>query len=128
MSDDSESAKVSIEDFVSVHKLTAFCTTYQAVDVDNIPGVEVFNEARLRKYFQAFPRTIGDPLNWYLDSLARNHFPMRTSSQGEPAIFVRRRVEAHESGLLDVMYGKVGETPSISPKGEYSDIAESVDC
>ena len=107
MSDDSESAKVSIEDFVSVHKLTAFCTTYQAVDVDNIPGVEVFNEARLRKYFQAFPRTIGDPLNWYLDGLARNRFPMRTSSQGEPAIFVRRRVEAHESGLLDVMFPRV---------------------
>ena len=103
--EDNEGAKVSIEDFVSAHKLTAFCNSYSPVDADNIPGVEVFNEARLRKYFQAFPRNIGDPLNWYLDGLARNKFPMRTSSQGEPAIFVIRRIDAHESLLIDAMYG-----------------------
>ena len=103
--DETESAKVSIEDFVSVHKLTAFCNSHLPVDAENIPGAEVYNEARLRNYFQAYPRTIGDPLNWYLDGLARNRFPMRTSSQGEPAIFVRHRPSAHDSALIDTMFG-----------------------
>jgi hypothetical protein len=114
--DDTEGAKVSIEDFVSVHKLTAFVNTYLPVDADNLPGVEVFNEARLRKYFQAFPRTIGDPLNWYLDGLARNKFPMRTSSQGEPAIFVRRRAEAHETALMEAMFDR--EAPLLIEDNE----------
>ncbi len=104
--DDTESAKVSIEDFVSVHKLTAFCNSHLPVDAENIPGAEVYNEARLRKYFQAYPRTIGDPLNWYLDGLARNKFPMRTSSQGEPAIFVIRKMTPHESQMIEDAFGR----------------------
>lgn len=102
--DDTEGAKVSIEDFVSVHKLSAFINSYLPVDGEG-PGVEVFDDARLRNYFQAFPRNIGDPLNWYLDALARNHYQMRTSLKGEPAIFVRHRPSAHDSALIDTMFG-----------------------
>ena len=102
--EDTEGAKVSIEDFVSQHKLTAFVNTYAAVDAEG-PGVEVFNDSKLRQYFQALPRNIGDPLNWYLDALSRNGYVMRTSIQGEPAIFVRRKVTAHETSMIDTMFG-----------------------
>ena len=37
-----ESAKVTIEDFVSTHKVVAFCQTYTPCDVEG-DGVEVFN-------------------------------------------------------------------------------------
>ena len=104
MSDDNESAKVSIEDFVSTHKFAAFCRTYIPADAEG-PGVEVFNDMRLRKYFQAFPRNIGDPLNVYLSWLEKNHYQMRTSVQGEPAIFVRLKPQAHDSVLIDAMFG-----------------------
>ena len=103
--EDTEGAKVSIEDFVSQHKLTAFVNTYAAVDAEG-HGVEVFNDSKLRQYFQAFPRNIGDPLNWYLDALSRNGYVMRTSIQGEPAIFVRRKVTAHETSMIDTMFGR----------------------
>lgn len=98
-----EVPKVSIEDFVSTHKVIAFCTTYVPVEVESA-DCEVFNDARLRKYFQAWPRNIGDPLNVYLDMLERNGFRMRTSVQGEPAIFCRRKTEAHERALLDEVF------------------------
>lgn len=100
-----ESVKVTIEDFVSTHKVVAFCNSYMPADAEG-EGVEVFNDSRLRKYFQAYPRNIGDPLNVYLDMLERNHFEMQTSVQGEPAIFVRRKPQAHEQALLDEVFGK----------------------
>jgi hypothetical protein len=31
---------------------------------------------------------------------------MQTSVQGEPAIFVRRKPQAHEQALLDEVFGK----------------------
>lgn len=102
--DTDEQSKVSIEDFVSTHKVIAFCNTYAPSDVEG-DGVEVFNDARLRKYFQAYPRNIGDPLNVYLDMLERNKFVMRTSIQGEPAIFCKRKTQAHEKALLDDVFG-----------------------
>lgn len=100
-----ESAKVTIEDFVSNHKVIAFCKAYMPADAEG-EGVEVFNDSHLRKYFQAYPRNIGDPLNVYLDRLERNGFWMQTSVQGEPAIFVRRKPQAHEQALLDEVFGK----------------------
>lgn len=99
-----EQEKVTIEDFVSIHKVVAFCDTYIPVDVEG-DGTEVFNDAALRKYFQAYPRNIGDPLNFYLDTLHKNGYIMRTSLQGEPAIFVRRKVQGHEQALLDEVFG-----------------------
>ena len=99
-----ESAKVTIEDFVSNHKVIAFCKAYMPADAEG-EGVEVFNDSRLRKYFQAYPRNIGDPLNVYLDMLERNKFTMRTSIQGVPAIFCRRKTEAHQKALLEDAFG-----------------------
>lgn len=97
--------KVTIEDFVSVHKVQAFCRTYQPVDNEQ-EADDVMTDARIRKYFQAFPRNIGDPLIWYLDTLARNGFQLQTSSLGEPALFVRRKHEARvASRLLDDVFG-----------------------
>jgi hypothetical protein len=107
-----EVQKVSIEDFVSQHKVVAFCSTYLPSDVEG-DGVEVFNDARLRKYFQAYPRNIGDPLNWYLDTLQKNGFLMRTSLQGEPAIFCRRKTAPHEHSLLDGFFGAMTEYKEI---------------
>ena len=100
-----ESAKVTIEDFVSTHKVVAFCKAYMPADAEG-EGVEVFNDSRLRKYFQAYPRNIGDPLNVYLDMLERNKFTMRTSIQGEPAIFCQRKKEAHQKALLEEVFGQ----------------------
>lgn len=104
MAKDEEDSKVSVEDFCSVQKFTAFCATYEPSDAEG-PNVEVFNDSRLRKYFQAYPRNIGDPLNVYLDWLERNKFVMRTSIQGEPAIFCKRKTLAHEKALLDDVFG-----------------------
>lgn len=105
MSEQEEGQKVTIEDFVSSHKVVAFCATYQPVDNEQ-EADEVMTDARIRKYFQAFPRNIGDPLNWYLDALAKNGYTLRTSTLGEPALFVRRKSEARaESRLLDDVFG-----------------------
>lgn len=102
---DNESAKVSIEDFVSVHKLVAFCETYLPSDTEGL-DVEVYNDSRLRKYFQAYPRNIGDPLNIYLDMLSKNGFKMHTSIQGEPAIFAKKKTQARNQLLLDDIFGE----------------------
>lgn len=102
---ESEESKVTIEDFVSQHKVYAFCNTYLPVDNEQ-EADEVMTDARIRKYFQAFPRNIGDPLNWYLDALSRNGYVLRTSTLGEPALFLRRKNEAHAaSRLLDEVFG-----------------------
>lgn len=102
---DEEVSKVTIEDFVSQHKVYAFCHTYQPVDNEQ-EADEVMTDARIRKYFQAFPRNIGDPLNWYLDALSKNGYTLRTSTLGEPALFVRRKSEARAaSRLLDDVFG-----------------------
>lgn len=99
-----DAPKVTIDDFVSTHKMVAFCMTYIPVEVESA-DCEVFNDARLRKYFQAWPRSIGDPLNRYLELLEKNGFRMQTSLQGEPAIFCRRKTLAHERALLDDVFG-----------------------
>lgn len=100
-----DSQRITIEDFVSIHKLVAFCDTFIPADAEG-PDVEVFNDARLRKYFQAYPRNIGDPLITYLDMLGKNGYKMRTSMQGEPALFVHRKTEAHQKLLLDEAFGE----------------------
>lgn len=99
-----DSPKVTLEDFVSTHKLVAFCETYVPEETEGA-GTEVFNDIRLRKYFQAYPRNIGDPLNLYLEMLEKNGFRMRTSMQGEPALFVRRKTLPCQRALLDDAFG-----------------------
>lgn len=95
--------KVSIEDFVSRHKVDAFVTSYVPAESES-GHTEVFNDARLRKYFQAFPRNIGDPLNVYLDRLEQKGYKLCTSVQGEPALIVRQRIKREEMALLDDLF------------------------
>jgi hypothetical protein len=98
-----QEAKVSIEDFVSHHKVEAFCTSFVPSESESL-ATKVFNDAALRKYFQAFPRNIGDPLNVYLDMLEQRGFRMRTSIQGEPALFVQERQMIGTSLMLDAAF------------------------
>lgn len=84
-----EGKGVSIDDFVIPQKVEAFCDTYIHVEEERLAD-EVFTDTRLRKYFQAYPRNIGDPLIGYLDMLTKKHgFKMQTSITGEPAMFVK---------------------------------------
>lgn len=95
-----EGKGVSIDDFIIVQKITAFCDSYFNVEEES-QADEVFTDIKLRKYFQAYPRNIGDPLIGYLDMLTQKHgFKMRTSITGEPAIFVRC-IERKRNNLLD---------------------------
>ena len=60
----------SVLDFVSYHKVEAL---------------------RLRSYFQAYPRPLGDPLVNYLELLGAQGFRMITGVAGEPIICVDYR-------------------------------------
>lgn len=90
---DSESSQTgtqsgpSVLDFVSCHKVEAFVKSYRYTD-NEADADEVFDEARLRSYFQAYPRPLGDPLVNYLELLAAQGFPMKTGTAGEPVICV----------------------------------------
>lgn len=85
-----EEKGVSISDFIITQKIDAFCSTYIHEEVEQTAD-EVFTDTKLRKYFQAYPRNIGDPLAGYLDMLTTKHgFKMQTSITGEPALFVKR--------------------------------------
>lgn len=77
----------SVLDFVSYHKVEAFVKSYTYSDSE-AEADEVFDEARLRSYFQAYPRPLGDPLVTYLELLAAQGFPMKTGVAGEPVICV----------------------------------------
>lgn len=98
-----QEAKVSIEDFVSKHKVEAFCLSFIPSETESL-ATKVFNDAALRKYFQAFPRNIGDPLNVYLDMLEQKGYRMRTSIHGEPALFVQERHQSEFSPILDSVF------------------------
>lgn len=106
-----QDVKVSIEDFVSKHKVEAFCLSYIPSESESL-ATKVFNDAALRKYFQAFPRNIGDPLNVYLDMLEAKGYRMRTSIHGEPALFVQERHQVEFSPLLDAAFN-VPDNPKV---------------
>lgn len=104
MSENENNNATTIEDFVSPQKVVAFCNAYIPSDVERPEG-DTFNEARLRRYFEAYPRSVGDPLVYYLDALQRNGFFMKTSVTGEPAIFVGYKASPHEHALTDCFFG-----------------------
>lgn len=94
-----ESKGVDMMDFVIPQKVNAFCDSYVPVNDETLAS-EVFTDTKLRKYFQAYPRNIGDPLTWYIDKLECMGFNMQTSIMGEPAIFVRL-MERKPTSLLE---------------------------
>lgn len=82
---------VSIEDFVIRQKIDAFCESYVPEETEQ-DAEEIFNDSRLRKYFQAYPRNIGDPLIAYINILEREYgFRMHTGISGEPVIFASHK-------------------------------------
>lgn len=80
----------SVLDFVSYHKVEAFVKSYRYTD-NEADADEIFDEARLRSYFQAYPRPLGDPLVNYLELLGAQSFRMITGVAGEPIICVDYR-------------------------------------
>lgn len=100
-----EGKGVSIDDFIITQKVDAFCGTYIPIEEEQAAD-EVFTDTKLRKYFQAYPRNIGDPLAGYLDMLTGKHgFKMQTSITGEPALFVKR-LDKTGILMLDDTFGK----------------------
>lgn len=81
----------SVTDFVSPHKVNAFVGSYIYTE-DEVSADEVFDEARLRSYFQAYPCPLGDPLVVYIELLHAQGFRMKTGLGGEPIISVNLRL------------------------------------
>lgn len=76
--------------FVIQSKVTAFAYAYDPCD-NELEADEVFTDQKLRKYFNAYPKTAGDPLMIYVDE---HLYPlgfrmMHSAALGEPAIFVK---------------------------------------
>ncbi len=99
-----EEKGVSLADFIIPQKVDAFCDSYTNAETEQVAD-EVFTDAKLRRYFQAYPRNIGDPLTEYVNLLEERNFTMRTSISGEPAIFVKI-IRTRNSHLLEDTFGK----------------------
>lgn len=82
--------QVHLSDYVIPEKVTAFVNTYTPAP-DNMDDtseyVEVFDDAKLRSYFKAYPCGLGDPLKLYVEDLMLAGFRMRVSVTGDPCIF-----------------------------------------
>lgn len=76
--------------FVVEDKVTAFAYAFTPCE-NELEADEVFTDQKLRKYFNAYPKTAGDPLKIYVDELLYNlGFRMKHSAVlGEPAMLVR---------------------------------------
>jgi hypothetical protein len=103
--DNTQAPKVTIDDYINRSLVVAFCSEYLPSDIRTADG-EVFNEIRLRKYFHAYTISLGDPLVIYIQSLEKNGFTMRTDITGQPVIFVKRKVSAHERNLIDDVFSQ----------------------
>lgn len=88
MEEQNESKSVTISDFIISQKVNAFSDTYINTENESTAD-DVFTDSKLRKYFHAYPLSMGDPLAEYINLLEKQGFKMRTSITGEPAIFVR---------------------------------------
>lgn len=96
--EEQEKQGTTLEDFVVPQKVRAFSEAYEGVD-DERMATDIFDDARLRQFFKAYPNSMGDPLTIYLDRLEDNGFRLQVSATGEPAIFV---TEKPKSGLLEI--------------------------
>lgn len=86
--------QVHLSDYVIPEKVAAFVNTYSPApdDMDDTSEyVEVFDDARLRQYFKAYPCGLGDPLKLYVEDLMMAKFRMRVSVTGKPCIFAIRK-------------------------------------
>ena len=76
--------------FVIAQKVEAFVRHYIPCK-DEMEADEIFTDARLRQYFQAYSRPTGDPLVDYVDQLSHHGFQFHTIITGEPAICVNEK-------------------------------------
>lgn len=86
-----EVAKVSLEDFVVMEKVQAFCRAYAPCgELDE--GCERFDDARLREMLKAYVCGLGDPMKIYIEQLKLGGFHLEVSiATGEPCLFARRK-------------------------------------
>lgn len=92
MEEEEKDPRESLRAFVIEAKVSAFAYAYEPVNSEE-EADEVFTDEKLRKYFNAYPRTTGDPLVLYVDDhLLSLGFRMAHSQLlGEPAIFVKNK-------------------------------------
>lgn len=86
----------ALENFIIEEKFNAFNRRYKPFVDDGSLGCapdKIFNEQALRKFFGAYPKTIGDPLSIYVDGyLASAGFLMEVDEYSdEPVIKVSYR-------------------------------------
>ena len=86
-----ENTEGKVSFFIS-QKVDAFLDSYMPAK-DDTDADEIFDDARLRKYFQAWPRPTGDPLIEYIDELEKAGFKFKTIITGEPAICVKYKFD-----------------------------------
>ena len=77
--------------FFIPQKVDAFIESYEPAK-DDRDADEIYTDARLRQYFQAYPRPTGDPLVDYVETLSHHGFKFKTIVTGEPAICVKYRM------------------------------------
>lgn len=68
----------SLLPFITEARVTAFLATY--APAKSLEEADLtFNTSELRKYFDAYPKTCGDPLSMYIDDyLSPNGFCLKT--------------------------------------------------
>lgn len=87
--DESKDPKEALRAYVIEGKVYAFVTRYEPCD-DEFEADEAFTDSTLRKWFNAYPKTVGDPLTLYMDELAAHGFRMVASAiLGEPVLPVK---------------------------------------
>lgn len=100
---DEEEKVVTIDDFVSEQKVRAFVEAYAPAESQTL-ATEVFDDARLRTFFRAYPiPKVGDPLVRYLELLEEHDFRLHVSLENEPAIFANARINIDRK-LLEADY------------------------
>lgn len=93
-----EEERVTLDSYYIPQKVKAFANSFVPCYSESLAS-EVFTDAKLRRYFQAFPiPSLGDLLIVYLNALEQEGFLLQTSVTGEPAIFVQEN-HPHQ-GLL----------------------------
>lgn len=86
-----------LSNFIIQSKVEAFTEAYKpANDCGGLydETIEAFTDARLRKFFNAYPKPCGDPLSIYIDEHLRKlgfHFSVMPESPDEPVMLVRRK-------------------------------------
>ncbi len=81
--------KEALRAYIIDSKVYAFVTRYKPC-YDEFEADEAFTDSSLRKWFNAYPKTVGDPLTLYMDELEKQGFRMVASAVlNEPVLPVK---------------------------------------